>query len=364
MLRVADRLRQRGDEVVFSSSDEAACLIRQRGYTCNNLPLVDVRYSEEGGFSLRETMIDSPMILARAFRQVYREVSHMRASSPDVVLSDSSLPTVIAASVLRLPVFAVLNQLSLTSSHDTMSTPSRLLSVGLTATTSKLWELDDEVLLPDLPPPYTISEMNLWGSEVRNTRYIGFLSAPGSGGADVATKSLIEDRRPKVFWQVSGPPKTRGPFLKMALEYTKALSESFVFVVTAGDPLGGTTAQRIPGGWYYGWCRIPEQYFAACDVVVSRAGHGTIGQAIMSSKPSLLVPIPRQAEQEGNALKAERLGVALSVKQDEMDLTRVLGSLEHLLGAGPASRTARLHDYASGFKAEEDLVRTVTSAAG
>ncbi len=253
--------------------------------------------------------------------------------------------------------------MSLTSSHKAAGVPSRLLSAGITTSTSKLWGLSKEILLPDLPPPYTISESNLWGSAVSNTRYIGFLSAPGRGAPDSVTASFTADPRPKVFWQVSGPPKTRGPFLKRALDIAKALRDRFVFVVTAGDPSGNTVAEGIPGGWCYGWCQIPEQYFARCDVIVSRAGHGTIGQAIMSSKPSLLVPIPRQPEQEGNGLKAERLGVSLLISQNELSVERALNSLESLMEAGPARRATQLGKYASTFNAAEDLVETLTAAA-
>jgi UDP:flavonoid glycosyltransferase YjiC (YdhE family) len=363
MLWVAERLKERGDAVEFSSSGEAACLIRGHGYSCNDLPLADVRYSEEGAFSLRETMAASPMILARSCWQVQREVTNMKQFGPRVVLSDSSLSTVLAARILGLPVFAVLNQLSLTSSYGATGAPSRLLSTGITASMSKLWELDNEILLPDLPPPYTISERNLWGSNVHNTRYIGFLSAPDRGAPDAVTSSFVTDPRLKVFWQVSGPPKTRGPFLKKALDLAKTLSNRFVFVVAAGDPSGNTVAEEIPGGWCYGWCRIPELYFATCDAVVSRAGHGTIGQAILSSKPSLLVPIPGQPEQEGNGLKAERLGVSIMLNQDELNVERTLDSLHLLMGTGSVAMAAQLGKYASTFNAAEDLVETLTSAA-
>ena len=39
------------------------------------------------------------------------------------------------------------------------------------------WSLSDEILMPDLPPPYTISEANITGSDVANrVRYVGFMS--------------------------------------------------------------------------------------------------------------------------------------------------------------------------------------------
>ncbi len=364
MLMVADMLKETGTDVRFSSSGEVTRLIRSRGYVCNDLPLADVKYTEEGSFSLRRTMIDSPRVLVNAYRQGIRELASLERFGPNAVLSDSALPTLLAARIAGVPVFTVLNQLSLTSSHGKIGLPSLLLSEGLSAVTGRLWELSREVLLPDLPPPYTISESNLWGSNVSKTRYIGFLTLTGEEGPpDSAFASFASDPRRKVFWQVSGPPNTRGPFLKRALEYAEALSGRFVFAITAGDPAGSPTAVAVPGGWYYGWCRIPGRYFAACDAVVSRAGHGTIGQAITFSKPSLLVPIPRQPEQEGNGRKAERLGISSLVGQAELTPERTAESLNALLNGGAAERATRLGEYAGRFKATEEIVRTLGSAA-
>ncbi len=363
MLEVADVLRRSGVEVMFSSSGEVVAMIRGRGYRCNSIPLADVRYTENGAFSLRETMTASPVIVARTYQQTYMESRNIAGFGPDAVLSDSSLPTVLAARLSRVPVFTVLNQLSLTGSHGPSGAPARLLSVGTSAAMGKLWELSDEILLPDLPPPYTISERNLWGSDVAKTRYIGFLRMTPRGEPDPLAERFGSDTRRKVFWQVSGPPKTRGSFLAKAVEVAKALADKFVFVVSGGDPGGNPDPRQIPGGWYFDWVRSPEAYFAACDVVVSRAGHGTISQAIISSKPSLLVPIPRQPEQEGNALKAERLGVSVRIPQDRLSVPQVSEGIESLLGKGTAERTAKLGAYANGFHAAEEIASTLAEAA-
>jgi len=363
MLEVADLASGRGEEVRFSSSGEVARMVKGRGYGCNELPLVDVRYSEDGAFSLRETMVASPLTMARTYRQTYMEARNIAQFRPQVVLSDSSLPTVIAAKLAGIPVIAVLNQLRLASPHGRDRPSVSLLSAGLTAAMGKLWELSDEILLPDLPPPYTISERNLWGNRVRKTRYIGFLRGSFGSALDPLATKLLSIPRKKVFWQVSGPPKTRGPFLERALEVSRKLSDRFVFVVSGGDPAADSEAREIPGGWYFGWCRDPGAFFSSCDVVVSRAGHGTVSQAIAASKPSVLVPIPKQSEQEGNALKAQRLGVSLCVGQDELTTGRALEAIESLLTGGTVERVTRLGEYASKFNAAEEVVKSISARA-
>ena len=363
MLEVARVLTSKGATVELSSSGEVATLIRKSGFACNSLPLADVRYSETGEFALKQTTLAWPSILARTYQQVAMEVSNIEHFGPDVVLSDSALSTVLAARILRLPTYTVLNQLNLNSSHGGGRAPSRLLSTGTSAAMGKMWEFSDEVLLPDLPPPYTISEKNLWGSNVEKTRYVGFLTPSQLRNPDEAALRFSAETRPKIFWQVSGPPQTRSAFLKKALESAEALSDSYAFVISGGNPSSNPAATRIPGGWYYGWCEIAEHYFRACDMVISRAGHGTIGQTLMSLKPSLLVPIPHQPEQEGNADKAARLGVSLRLSQDKLTVDSLKESVETLLGGKFPEKARRLGKWAGRFDAKKEIVRTVEAAA-
>jgi UDP-N-acetylglucosamine--N-acetylmuramyl-(pentapeptide) pyrophosphoryl-undecaprenol N-acetylglucosamine transferase len=362
MLETAGALTARGTTVELSSSDEVATLIELRGYRCNRLPLADVRYSETGEFSLKDTLVASPSVLGRTFQQLGKELGNINRFAPDVVISDSSLPTVLAAKFLGLPVLTVLNQLNLTGPHYSGRVATRLLSAGISSYMGRLWELSDEVLLPDLPPPYTISERNLWGSHVGKTRYVGFLPMSGTGEPDATAIEFSSDRRPKVFWQVSGPPKTRISFLKMALECARMLADEYAFVIAEGSPTSDHLAHRIPGGWSYGWCDIADVYFRSCDLVVSRAGHGTIGQAISCSKPSLIVPIPKQPEQEGNAQKAVRLGTSLMMSQGDIGPATVRRALGELRGPDYVSTARKLGSFALRYDAREEIVKSVEAA--
>jgi UDP:flavonoid glycosyltransferase YjiC (YdhE family) len=362
MLEIANALRARGDQVEFSSSGEVAALIERKGYRCNRLPLADVRYSDTGAFLVKETLLDTSSILWRSNRQVALELVQIGRFGPDVVLSDSALPTVLAGRILRLPTFTVLNQLNLASSHGEERALARLLSVGISAGMGRLWELSDAVILPDLPPPYTISEKNLWGSNVEKTRYVGFLLPSEESIPDAAAEEFASSKLPKVFWQVSGPPRTRIPFLRKALDCSDALSDRYAFVVSGGDPLGETDPKRIRGGWYYDWCGIAGYYFSKCDVIVSRAGHGTIGQAIVASKPSLLVPIPHQPEQEGNAEKAAKLGTSIVMQQNDLTTAKVKETLERLLGGDFVEKSEVLGRFAKGFDAKGAILDSLDQA--
>ena len=360
MLAVARALSYRGAQVQFSSSSEVANYIERQGFRCNTLPLADVLYNEEGGLSVKRTVGSAGLIMARTYQQVALEVAHMMRFGPDSVLVDSALSTLLAARALRRKPVTVLNQLRIESSQRG-SVPHRLLSAGISEGMGTLWGLSETILLPDLPPPYTISESNLWNANVENTKYIGFLPQEDGGVPDCAHESFASARLPKVFWQVSGPPMTRTPLLKKALAIAEALAESYCFVISGGDPSGTTEPRPIAGGWYYEWCGLVKHYFEACDVVVSRAGHGTLAQAISHGKPSLLVPIPGQTEQEGNSRKAAKLGLSLSMCQDDLTLEGFRSAVSRLREQDFAQNVKTVNAIAKRFDAQEEIIRALCS---
>jgi UDP-N-acetylglucosamine--N-acetylmuramyl-(pentapeptide) pyrophosphoryl-undecaprenol N-acetylglucosamine transferase len=355
----------RGDQLAFSSSGEVTAWLRARGYRCNDVPLVDVVFNSSGAFSALETLKYSPVLLARLCRQVHREVANIGRFAPQVVVSDSVVSTVAASRLRGVRSVAVLNQLRLISSPSTPRAIGQALAGGSITLVNALWESCDEILVPDLPPPYTISERNLWnaGSASTRARYIGFLTPRGDSPREEALPDgwRAERTRPKVFWQVSGPLPTRAPFLAKALEAAKALQEDFLFVITAGDPAGGRKPLRVPGGYLYGWCDISHAFLDSCDAVVSRAGHVSVSDYILHAKPCVLVPIQSQTEQMGNATKAGKLGFATVLQEGELDPPRVRQAVGDLLAGLYSRRAAELKEVADSYDAVGAVIEAVSA---
>jgi UDP-N-acetylglucosamine--N-acetylmuramyl-(pentapeptide) pyrophosphoryl-undecaprenol N-acetylglucosamine transferase len=364
MAALAEELVAAGDEVEFSSSGEVTSWLEAKGYRCNDVPLVDVAFNDSGAFSATETLKRSPVLLGRLCRQVQREVGNLGRFAPRVVLSDSMGSTVVAAKLMGVRSVAILNQLRLISSPRTPRMVGQLMAGASVTLVNELWELCDEILVPDLPPPYTISERNLWnaGSASSRARYIGFLT-PRAGGAEgegLLDGWRAEKRRRKVFWQISGPPPTRGRFLAKALEAAEALEEEYLFVITAGDPGGETTPTAVPGGYLYGWCNNSRAFVDSCDAIVSRAGHVSVSDYILRAKPCLLVPIRSQTEQIGNAYKAEKLGFAIVVDESELSPEKVGEALGELSEERYGLRAREMRRLAEGY----DAVRTILDVVG
>jgi UDP-N-acetylglucosamine--N-acetylmuramyl-(pentapeptide) pyrophosphoryl-undecaprenol N-acetylglucosamine transferase len=84
---------------------------------------------------------------------------------------------------------------------------------------------------------------------------------------------------------------------------------------------------------------LPER-LAGADLVVARAGAGTIAELCAAGAPSILVPYPFAADdhQLANARELEREGACVIVRDAELD-SALLPALQRLLG-DPAARAA------------------------
>jgi len=95
--------------------------------------------------------------------------------------------------------------------------------------------------------------------------------------------------------------------------------------------------------------------FAAADIVVSRAGMGTVSELAAAGKPSILVPLPTAADQHQlrNAEAMERIGASRMVLDAEFngqhlvaEVTRLSQNPDLLNAMGKAARNFAKPDAA------------------
>lgn len=344
----------------FSSSGEAATLIRKEGYRCHPLPLVDVSWREDGRFSALDTTRSFPVMAGRFTKQIREETRNIASFGADVVLSDSMLSTVIASRLAMTKVVTVLNQLRLESSSRTPQFAASMISAGTISIGTTLWGLSDAILLPDLPAPYTISERSLPASAGVKCKYVGFLTPPKEDSRDPLVEMLKAEKKLKAYWQISGPQKTRAPLVAKAFEVAQFMKEKVVSIVSGGNPSGKVEPKRTPFGWFYEWCPAKDSMLEVADLVVSRAGHTSIAQFILNERPSVLVPIPQQTEQEGNALKAEKLGIAVKIDQKELTPRTFLEALGRLRDGKTAKRLHDVSMVARSLDAVSEIMKAIS----
>ncbi|MFN3622181.1 MAG: glycosyltransferase, partial [Nitrososphaerales archaeon] len=81
------------------------------------------------------------------------------------------------------------------------------------------------------------------------------------------------------------------------------------------------------------------EHLKACDLIVSRAGHGTITQSMFYGKPMILIPTPNHTEQIGNASRVEEMGLGLALEQEELTRETLLNSIEKIIDGGFVERS-------------------------
>ena len=336
MLDIADRLASEGDAIRFSCSGQGLRYLRTQEPKPDSVecPSLDVEWTEEGSFSSRDFLVHFPLMLRSFSRQVAFEADSIGKFRPAVTVSDSRLSAVLAARSRSCPVITMLNQFK-------VSLPPRYQGDALGRLYERIagdvlglmWSLSDEVLLTDLPPPYTIGEANVAGTDLtRIVRYVGFTS-PGlqvtEDKIQKAREVLGFDGRPLVFFQISGPDATKKRFIDIVMKSARELSSRYKVVVSMGYLGGSGEPRRLADGTLlYDWCPIKDELFALSDVMVARSGHRTIGQCIDAGKPAVLVPIHNHSEQLGNAEKFQRLGLGIAISPDGLDPVRLTEAVD------------------------------------
>jgi len=336
---LAEHLKQDGIRIQFSSYGEAASYLSLRGYECASVHPVEFAWSMEGGFSVKNSIANVPIWFANFSRQVNQEIRNMHKSNPNIVVSDSRLSPLVVAKMLKVPSVVILNQIKLLLSprlHN--STVPRIFENIVGEFLGSMWAMAERMLVPDLPPPHTLSANNVWniGSTSRKVEYIGFTSPRAvideQRVMKVADTLGFNKSQPLVFVHVSGPEQTRPALLKIALESVRRLDPKIQFVISAGNPKGNSEPVRIGRvSWYYEWCPMRDEIFASSDILVLRGGHVALSQAIQFGKPVVTIPIENHGEQLGNSAKIAELGAGVMLDPKQLRPEDLCHAIEKVL---------------------------------
>jgi UDP-N-acetylglucosamine--N-acetylmuramyl-(pentapeptide) pyrophosphoryl-undecaprenol N-acetylglucosamine transferase len=370
LVMVADQLQNNDVRVRFSSFGEAASYITMRGYQCATVAPVEFAWSMEGGFSIKNSLANIPLWFANFSRQVNQETRNMTMCSPDIIVSDSRLSPLLAAKLLRIPSIVILNQVKLLLSPRLRELAvARLFEKMVGELLGSMWNMADRVLIPDLPPPYTISAHNVWevGSTAPRLEYIGFTSPKPfvtEGEVNRVVKKLEFDRsRPVVFIHVSGPAGTRMALVRVALEASKMLDSKIQFVISEGNARGSTEPRKVgKSGWYYEWCPVRDEIFAMSELLVLRGGHVALSEAIQFGRPVVTVPIENHGEQLGNSAKIAELGMGVMLRPKGLKAEQLASSISEVLGNPEYRRkAAELQKMTEKLNGIENVVQIVRS---
>ncbi|RJS89086.1 hypothetical protein CW700_05565 [Candidatus Bathyarchaeota archaeon] len=337
---IAEELLRRGATILFSTYREGAEYVKKVGLPLVESPSIGFSVNGMGEVDLKRTSIQTPVAIPRFLRQVNAEIENMRAFRPDIVVSDSRLSSILAARLLDVPTVLILNQFQpIIPRRRRFFNLSKIADGGVLTLIGEGWGLSDRILIPDFPPPHTISLGNLRIPRhiARLVRFIGTIlpvkPSEVNGWKRVRRELGVGEDEYLLFAPISGPREERLPLIAILMRLFEEFPEKYRIVMSLGEVNGGSTPMRKGNLTIIPW--IPERfdYLKACDIVVSRAGHGTIMQSISFGKPQILIPTPGHTEQYSNARRARELGVAEVIEQEELTLDVLLQTVEEILTA-------------------------------
>jgi len=337
---IAKELEKRGAETLFSTYLEGLKFLKKEKAKVVEAPPVAVKVKPDGTIDFARTAANPGPFIASYLltRQVIAEIEYMKAFKPDIVVSDARASPIIAAKLLGIPHLCLTNQfqviiprrrrfLRLAKFADMIS----LTFIG------KIWT-SGLTLIPDFPPPYTISlgNLNIPKSYRKKVKLIGpiiHMRPEQLPSKEELRKKLNLDDRPVVFAPISGPIKERAYFTGLLRKFFMEFPQKYQIVMSLGYPNALTNPIQHGNLRVYRWMNDQTrfEYLKACDLIVSRAGHGTISQSMYYGKPMILVPTPSHTEQENNAKRAAQIGVAKLKEQPKLTKDELLQNIEEIL---------------------------------
>jgi UDP:flavonoid glycosyltransferase YjiC (YdhE family) len=363
---IARKLQNAG--IVFSTYREGINYVKQEGFSLIEAPPIGFQVKPDGSVDFRQTAVNPGPFFASftLLKQVGSEVKTIERFKPDVIVSDSRISPLVAGRILGIPRICILNEFQLITPRRTHYLRlAKLADSFALAILGKMWTSGNTVLIPDFPKPYTICEgnLNIPKSFRKSVKLIGPILPKHPG--ELPTKEELRrklklplDKR-VMFVPISGPTLEKafvtGVLRRILLEFP----EEYEIVVSYGYPSADSKPMRHGNVTIYKWVPNRFEYLKACDVVIGRAGHGTITQCMCYGRPVILVPTPNHTEQLTNARQAQKLGAAQIVLQDWLTKERLLEKVRQCLQEETVERLVQIQEEALKHNGLENAVRTI-----
>ena len=367
---LARMIQKEGNEVLFSTYLDAVDYVKREKFPLVAAPPINLTVKPDGSVDFRGTAAESGMSLHIFLKQVLSEIRFMKSFKPDVVVSDSRASSILAAKMLDIPEVTLLNQYQVIIPRQKhLLGLARIGDASLLGMIGEMWSMGNYVLILDFPKPYTVSLYNLRipPRTRKKVKIIGPIIGvrPGSlPSKEEVRETLGFGRNPLIFMPISGPVKEKSYLIGVLKEIVRRFPEKYDVVMSLGNP--NSTSKPIKNGKkvIYPWLPHRFELLKACDLVIARAGHGTIVQSMYYGKPLILIPTPNQTEQHNNARRAKELGIAKIIPQKKISYDNLLSSVEEILEKDCyGERAEKIQKEISVYNGIENAFEVITSLA-
>jgi UDP:flavonoid glycosyltransferase YjiC (YdhE family) len=371
-LPIARKLQEQKAKVIFSTYREGIPYIEREKLPLFKAPPIGFQVKPDGTIDFRQTAINPGPFFASftLMKQVDAEIHAIGSFGPDIVVSDSRASSLLAAKILGKPRVCILNQFQpIIPRRKRFLRLARLAdSIALTFI-GKVWTSGNAVLIPDFPQPYTVcaGNLNIPKAYRKKVHLIGPIlpvrpeKLPDK--SEIRKKLNLPSNKPVIFAPISGGVKEKAFFIGILRKILMKFPMDYEIVMSMGYPNADTKPTRRSNLTVYKWVPNRFEHLKACDLVISRAGHGTITQCMCYGKPMILVPTPNHTEQINNAVQAKKLGVAKVIQQENLSLDRLLKTVKQTLEMETLERFERIQAEILKYDGLENAVNTIIEIA-
>jgi UDP-N-acetylglucosamine--N-acetylmuramyl-(pentapeptide) pyrophosphoryl-undecaprenol N-acetylglucosamine transferase len=340
-LHLGHYLQQHGHEVHFAGYGKSYDFMNQHG--CTHLHCVprEVCLEGEGGFfSLKKTLWYSKGIvfdLLRSFMSVHKLIKKHHF---DCIVCDTMYGGVLAGRLNRVPVVFVTNQNHFNGIDGAITPVWHILNFLL----RHYIHLANLVLVPDYPPPDTVSEYNMVVRKGDTAKYAFcgpfYIFDPG--------RYVYEEKT--IFTSFGGEPYKLPMYLTLK-EIADKRKDLHFDVFYSGEELPESSGNFVSHGY------VPNLYehLARARIAIVHGGLTTLHEALLFEKPVLIIMDPGHPEQQNNARKIVEMGAGTAV--DGRTITREL--LEKKIDEAMTLRPRpfrQFHETINGRKNAMDLI--------
>lgn len=369
---IARRLLEQHAEVIFSTYQEGIIYLEREKLPIIKAPSIDFQVKPDGTIDFRQTVVDPGPFLASytLVKQVNAEIKAMQRFRPDVVVSDSRASSLIAARILDIPRICILNQFQvIIPRREHLLRLARFADFATLTLVGKIWTSGNRVLIPDFPDPYTIStgNLNIPKSYFRKIELIGPILPIQPN--ELPTKEELREKlglsanKTVIFAPISGPTREKAFLSEVLRKILLDFPNKYEVVLTLGNPSANTESINYGSLRIYKWVANRFEYLKASDIVVSRAGHGTITQCFCYGKPMILIPTPSHTEQLHNAIRARELGAAKIIIQKKISKRTLLREIQQISESQISAELERIQRAVVGHNGLETAVEEIVDAA-
>lgn len=301
-LALGKQLLAAGHEIKFGAYGYSKDLVEKTGYLAQEIPSEIKLVGKAGGLDLAgsiEATLKNAQILGGP-----KVLKLIRDFKPDVVVSDSYYLGTLAAMVLKIPVYLIINQSNMEEFFKNRGVPIKLLGELTKKFYKEVFEKTDKIIIPDYPLPYTVCRKNLdFAPKLREKLfYSGPLVRKKYEEVD-----QIPLEKPHVVSLIGGFGY-REPIFRKVLT-TASLDPGINYTLISGPNLDPSKFRDIPKNVQL--LRFVEDtfpYIKSSDAVIAPGGHSTMMEALSFGVPILSFPDEGHSEQENNAAVIEEEG--------------------------------------------------------